>query len=151
MTRRPVNFPGQLQTLPLFARANVTRTSREAARRAEPRTPTQRDQVLADIRACGPYGTTQAAIVARLRLPLQSVCARVNELGEMGTVKALAVTRETSAGGQGLVFVATEYVNARELEPWPARRVNWQARAKQLQAENERLRAELDALRGVKS
>lgn len=151
MSRRTLNYPGQLQTLPLFARANSTRTSREAARRAEPGTPTQRDRVLADIRSCKEWGTTHSAIVARMLLPLQSVCARVNELGEMGMVKALAVTRETSAGGQGLVFVATEYVNARELEPWPARRVNWQAMAKQLQAENERLKAELDALRGVKS
>lgn len=140
MTRRPVNYAGQEQAFPLFARENRTRTSREAARRAETRTPTQRDRVLDDIRTCGAYGTTHAAIVVRLRLPLQSVCARVNELGEMGRVKALTETRTTAAGGQGLVFVATEYVNGRPLEQWPERRENWKARALAAEAELAALR-----------
>lgn len=138
MTRvRPVDPP----LFPMFARQNQTRTSRAAAAAVEPKAPTQRDLVLEDIRACKAWGTTQSAIVTRLRLPLQSVCARVNELGELGLVKALRKTRETNAGGAGLVFVAVEHVNARELEAWPARRGDLVARLDALEETVRRLEA----------
>lgn len=129
MTRRALNHPGQSQLYPLFARANRTGTSRRAAAAAEPRCPSQRDRVLEMLSHFGIMGCTQSRLSQLLGIPLQSVCARVSELGEMGSVVALTEERETAAGGSGLVFVTRENVNGRPLADWPPPKVNWKARA----------------------
>lgn len=125
----------------LFAappRANATRTSRAAADAASSKAPSCRDRILALLRCTaldGGYsciarrGLTHEEIASISGIRLDTVKPRVHELGELGQVVALRETRKSTAGADVLVFVAAEWADGRELEPWPIRRIDWRARA----------------------
>ncbi len=116
---------------PLFDRPaphNGTRTSRAAARQVRDRAPSLRVQILSYLRV-RVEGATREDIAKGLGIRLDTVNARVHELGESGHVRALAATGVSGAGRAALVFVAAENVNGRALEAWPAARTDWKSRA----------------------
>ncbi len=124
-------------------RSNVTRTSRAAADGISSRAPSCRDRILGYLRARPGHqydGATHEEIAAALGIRLDTVKARVHELGELGLVVALRETRRSTAGVRVLVFMAAEHASGRELEPWPLRRIDWRARA--LEAERRAAEAE---------
>lgn len=136
--------------------SNRTRTSVSAAIRAASTAPRCRDRVLSALQNQGETGATQDLLARLLGIPLATVCARINELGHMGNVRALTETRLTSANSPGMVFVAAEYVAGRPTERWPTERPNWRARAlaaeaslARAQEEVERIRREVRAAQGA--
>lgn len=132
-----------LNTATLFTPSNPTRTSRLAARQSAGRAPTCAQRVLRAIANAGAHGATQDELARDLGLPLSNVCARVNGLGNDGSVVALKTTRPTSHGAQALVFVLPVYVDGRPLENWPARREDWRARALAAEARLRELSQEI--------
>lgn len=108
---------------------NGTRTSRDAAIDVATRAPTCRQRILDRLRFWNWAGGTHEQIAAETEIRLDTVKARIHELGELGLVRALAETRPTSSGSQALVFVLPEFVGTRELEPWPVKRRDWRQEA----------------------
>lgn len=127
--------------------SNRTKTIRAAAESSARLAPTCRQRVLAELRTLG--GMTHEELSVATGIRLDTVKARVHELGAMGLVRALKNTRATSTGHQALVFVAAENVNGREVEPWPIPRVDWRTRAINAERRAHELQVELDSLRGL--
>jgi hypothetical protein len=126
---------------------NGSQTSRAAAERAQGKAPTMRRRVLDELMRRGTHGGTHEEIATSIGARLDTVKARVHELGLTGDVRGLTRTRHTSTGSPAMVFIAAECfcLIAHQGPPadWPkTRESGWKQRA--LKAENElaRLRAE---------
>lgn len=135
----------------LFAPApghNGTATSRAAAAMAKPLSSQARTEVV-ELLAKHPEGLTEEQISRRLNRRLAGVCGRVNELGNLGSVVALAKQSRTSSGRPAMLFIRSEDAAGRPLAPWPRSRVDWKARAEQMERraiDAERRLGELQAL-----
>ena len=95
-------FPDVVREAPY---QRTSKTSRAAARRVRPKAGTQRARVLAFLEA-PPWcdtGATREEIAFQLRIPLQSVCARVNELMQQKFVAETGQERPTQWGGSAAV------------------------------------------------
>ena len=84
-------------------------------------------------------GLTREQLMDVLRLPENSINPRLNELGKLGLVKALANTRRLRSGKHGYVFVRAEDVRGRGVSDWPRSR-EWKERALEAEAELARVR-----------
>lgn len=109
---------------------NGTRTSCAAAADATAKAPTCRSLILGYLTSIGCAGSncdgaTHEEIAAATGIRLDTVKARVHELGCTADVRALKQTRCTSTGSQALVFVAAVHVGVRQVEPWPLPRTDW--------------------------
>jgi hypothetical protein len=130
---------------------NGSQTSRAAAERVEGKAPTLRLRVLGYLQQQHITGATHEEIATALQMRLDSVKARVHELGISGHVRGLAVTRPTSTGSPAMVFVAAESVSwcqlaHMQLADWPVTRESrWKQRAMQAEAELAALRAQIQS------
>lgn len=97
-----------MKQLPLLH--NGTDTSRAAAEQIEPRRPNLRGLVLDFVRACQYRGATIDEITLHLKMQMQTVCARRNELGKLGLVADSGQRRRTRSGNTAIVWIAKEYV-----------------------------------------
>ena len=135
----------------LFApgpRHNGTDTSRTSAEMAKPLASKARAQVMT-LLAEHPEGLTEEQIARRLGRRLAGVCGRVNELGNLGSVVALAKQSKTSSGRPAMLFIRSDNAAGRPLAPWPRSRVDWKSRAEQMERraiDAERRVGELEAL-----
>ncbi|NDC63774.1 MAG: hypothetical protein EBZ59_07295 [Planctomycetia bacterium] len=122
---------------------NGSATSRAAAERVEAKAPSARYLVLKDIRRRGAAGATHEEIALATGIRLDTVKARVHELGMQGVVRALRRTRATTSGSAAMVFVCMSMVPSEQLADWPrTRESHWKQRALEAEAELARLRAE---------
>jgi hypothetical protein len=87
--------------------ANASHGSRAAATHARQAAPRQRDLVMAFVRSRGEHGATNDEIADGLRLPIQSVCARANELAAVDQIHDSGQERPTNTGRPGRVWIAT--------------------------------------------
>lgn len=127
---------------------NGTATSRAAAAMAKPLASQSRTEVL-ELLAKHPEGLTEEQISRRLNRRLAGVCGRVNELGNLGSVVALAKQSRTSSGRPAMLFIRSDDAAGRPLAPWPRSRVDWKARAEQMERraiDAERRLAELQSV-----
>lgn len=144
-------MPSRLLQRSLFAPApghNGTATSRVAAAMAKPLASQARTEVL-ELLAKHPEGLTEEQISRRLNRRLAGVCGRVNELGNLGSVVALAKQSKTSSGRPAMLFIRSDDAAGRPLAPWPRSRVDWKSRAEQMERraiDAERRVGELEAL-----
>ena len=97
--------PGQFEMFP-EPPANYTVTSQEAARSIELKAPTLRQKVFAYVFCCGLHGATNEEISVQLSMPLQTVCARRNELVKMGRLQVTEKQRKTVSGRMAEVVIA---------------------------------------------
>lgn len=114
----------------LFAPApahNGTASSRAAAEMAKPLASKTRTEILV-LLAGHPDGLTEEQIARTLGRRLAGVCGRVNELGNLGSVVALAAMGKTSSGRPAMRFVRADDAGTRPLAPWPRSRVDWKSR-----------------------
>lgn len=81
-------------------------TSKEAANAARPDAATQRDRVLAAIRAAGSAGLTDEQIANQLAMNPSTGRPRRIELVQGGQVRDSGRTRETRSGRQAVVWTA---------------------------------------------
>ena len=86
------------------------------------------DRILFQIRS-SPSGSTHEFLAAATKIRLDTVKARVHDLGELGLVRVLKQLGKTSTGSGALLFVAAEHVDGRELEAWPVKRRDWRQEA----------------------
>ncbi|MGH7243642.1 MAG: hypothetical protein ACREJD_09520 [Phycisphaerales bacterium] len=112
---------------------NTSRTSQEAAAQAAPKAATKRQRILECIAALGEFGGTIDKIASITKFNIDTVKARVHQLGQTGLVRALAKPGKSKAGKPAFVFVtaeaAAEAAAGHELEPWPLPRKDWKAEA----------------------
>jgi hypothetical protein len=125
---------------------NGSQTSRAAAERVEKKSPSLRYVVLKEICRHGVRGATHEEIAIATGTRLDSVKARVHELGVTGRVRGLRRTRPTSTGSPAMVFIGVEWAqDLAENDPltdWPrTRESHWKKRALEAEAELARLRA----------
>ena len=84
-------------------------TSREAAEKAKPNAGKQREEIFWAIQAAANYkfkGCTADEISELLKLPAQSVSARINGLHKDGYIKDSGERRKTRYGRNAIVWVA---------------------------------------------
>lgn len=81
-------------------------TSAQAAAAVKPKTPSQRQRVLAAIRAAGSRGLTDEQIVEQVGLGPNSGRPRRKELQEMGLVRDSGLRRRTVSGAEAAVWIA---------------------------------------------
>lgn len=79
-------------------------TSHEAAARVEPKSGTQREQVLRFFYKNWPGGFTDEEVWIRMGLPYGSTLARRNELFNDGWLKDTGHRRKTQAGGNAIIW-----------------------------------------------
>lgn len=79
-----------------------------AATRIAGHSPTARGRVLAQIRACGEHGATDAEVQAALGMLPQSEPPRRRELVRLGFIRDLRRRRATPSGRPAAVWVAVD-------------------------------------------
>lgn len=127
---------------------NGSETSRAAAERVDTAAISLRARVHAWLIQRGVAGGTHEEIAAGTGIRLDTVKARVHELGTTGDVRGLDATRPTSTGSPAMVFVSSEWAEMCRragvpIAVWPRTRENeWKRRALEAEAEVARLRAE---------
>lgn len=136
------NDAAPTQTRTQAPRHNGTPTSIEAARAMTPKKRSELQQRIIDrLHMTAFMGQTREELARDLDVPLDTINARINELGRAGIVKALAKTRRLRSGREGLVFVLADDVGQRPLAEWPTRRSEtWKQRAIKAEAELQRIK-----------
>lgn len=100
------------------ARANFTDTSRQAARRAAPKSSTVREAIMSHLMTAPgkPWGVED--VIRRTGLNPDTVKARMNELHETGRVSCLAARGENTNGRSVKVYVVSGHEQGRATQPF---------------------------------
>ena len=81
-------------------------TSIAAATKARPKAPAYRTAILGYLVGRGALGATNEEISLAMGIKIQTVCPRMKELREAGTVVAAGAWRPTESGRDAVVWVA---------------------------------------------
>lgn len=128
---RPLYRAKDLPAPDVRRKHNRRPTSRLAARVAALDAPTVRQRVLEFVRMCGVNGAANYEIAAGLGINPDTAKPRAHDLWEMGELALLTDCRIAPSGTAVQVWVATEYVNGRQVTT-PRRRYDWRREALRL-------------------